>query len=456
MKKILCLTISLILIICGFSACRANIQQPVLDDNESSQITGTNNVVSAENKTENSFSDSTSAKDNNNDSNTFSSNNYSNNNNKTSSNSPVIQNNTSNNNNKTSSNVTTNQTNKNNSSKVNTTTTSNVTTNNNQTHENIDNGVLKKATAQEMNVPENMKLIGTNDATEENNSDKIKATVAAYKLDGDVINWKTENDLLYVITSGNNRLVVINSKDMTPIDNVPLAGKPAEINLIGNEIYISLPDLCRIDVFSKSNYTKTNSLYFDHEVSSFCIDGDYIYYSEHDQHCNVFKKNMVTNALAQIGGFFYFPKLYLNKQDNILYIGETNCTGCTLYYYDATTLTLKSKFNKNDYGMLNHTREIFHVGNEIFWGNYRFSDTNAKQIIGRYGEADYGSVNFASSEIVSTFEGLFLTDTYECIIDYLDSGFKYEYILVTESYNIFFRARSVDKDIIIGINFSMQ
>lgn len=374
----------------------------------------------------------------------------------TSINSGVSSKNEPNNTSKPSSSGTT----QNNSSKNNTQTSSNSTVSNNITLNNLDNGVLKKASAQKMDVPENMKLLGTDDAKEENNSATIKATVVLYQLDGDVVSWKTENDLIYAITSGNNRLVVIDSKTMTAVYNVSLAGTPAEINLVGDKIYISLPDLCRIDVFSKSSLAKTSSLYFEHEVSSFCIDGDYIYYSEHDQHCAVYKKNMTTKALTQIlpdSGFsFYEPKLYLNKQDNILYIGETGSTGNTIFYYDATTLQLKSLFRKNDYGIMNHTKEIFHIGNEIFWGNYRLSDTNAKEIIGRYGEADYGSVNFASEELVSTFEGIFLTDTHECIVNYFDAGFKFEYILVTKSNNVFFRARSIDRNIIIGVNFSVQ
>lgn len=331
---------------------------------------------------------------------------------------------------------------------------------NNITLESIDNGVLQKASSEKINVPENMKLLRTNNAKEENNSENIRVTAILYHLDGDVVNWLTENDLIYVITSGNNRLVVIDSKTMMAVANVPLAGKPAEINLISQEIYISLPNLCRIDIFSKATYAKQSSLSFAHEVSSFCVDGNYIYYSEHDQHCDVYKKNIATNELTQIfpksGWSFYQPKLYLNKQDNILCIGETGTTGSALYYYDATTLQLKSLFKQNKYGIMNHTRDIFHVGDEIFWGNYRFSDTDANQIIGRYGEADYGSVNFVSKELVSTFEGIFLADTYECIVNYFDAGFKFEYILISQSYNVFFRTRSIDKNIIVGVNFSMQ
>lgn len=349
---------------------------------------------------------------------------------------------------------------RNNSSKNNSGSSSKNSTSNDNVLENIDNGVLKSVSTKKMNVPENMKLLGTSNAKEENNTKNIKAIVGLYELDGNVVNWTTEKDLIYVITSANNRLVVIDSETMMPLSNTPLSGVPAEISLIGDEIYISLPDLCRIDVFSKSNLAKKSSLYFEHEISSFCIDGNYIFYSEHDQFCDVYRKNLTTNELTKIlpdsGWSFFEPKLYLNKQDNILYIGETGTTGSALFYYDATTLKLKSVFRKNNYGIMNHTRDIFHVGDEIFWGNYRLSDTDAKQLAGRYGEDDYGSVNFASKDFVSTFEGLFLTDTYECIINYFDAGFKFEYILVTESDNVFFRARSIDRNIILGVNFELQ
>ena len=452
MKKILVAILSLLLIF-ALTACNKETKNNDSRTSDISQVTDTNSVDSEENKSdnvnENLSSNSTQLNNtDNHDKNQSKQDNSSKSNTETFSQGTVANNNKD-------------QSTKNNSSQSNVEESSKDTvTNNNTASESIDNGVLEKATSEKISVPENMKLLSTNNAKEENNSENMKATAVLYQLDGNVVNWLTENDLIYVITSGNNRLVVINSKTMEAVANVPLAGKPAEINLVGQEIYISLPDLCRIDIFSKSNYTKKSSLYFAHEVSSFCVDGNYIYYSEHDQHCDVYKKNMTTNELTQIlpdrGWSFYYPKLYLNKQDNILYVGESGSTGSTLYYYDATTLQLKSLFRKSDYGIVNHTREIFHVGDDIFWGNYRFSDTDANQIVGRYGEVDYGSVNFASKEIVSTFEGIFLADTYECIVNYFDAGFKFEYILVSESYNVFFRARSIDRNIIIGVNFSMQ
>lgn len=453
MKKILAVILSVLLVFV-VTACDKETANNKSNISDISQDTNTSSVVSKKNKSntvskkvtvDSNSSNSTSTDDNTNQLSQISS--------------SLSSVETSSEETLTSSNI--NESAQSSSSKISVSTSSKGTvTNNNTSSKKVDNDDLENENSKSMNVPENMKLLSTNQAKEENSSTTIKANVSLYELDGDVVNWTTENDLLYVITKGNNRLVVINSKTMEVVSNVPLAGVPAELNFVDDKIYISLPDLCRIDIFSKSNPAKLSSLYFDHEVSSFCVDGDYIYYSEYDQHCDVYRKNIVTDELTEIlpdrGWSFYQPKLYLNKEDNILYIGETSCSGCAIFYYDATTLQLKSLFRKNDYGIWNHTRDIFHIGDEIFWGNYRISDTNAKQIVGRYGAADYGSVNFVSESVVSTYEGLFLTDTYECIVEYSGSGFNYDYTLVTDSYNIFFRARGSDANIIIGVNFSMQ
>ena len=326
--------------------------------------------------------------------------------------------------------------------------------------EGIDNGVLSNVSVDTMYVPENINALASGNISTENTTTNVKASVFLYELDGGVVNWTTENDLLYVITSGSNRLLVIDSNSKAPIYNVPLEGSPAEMNIIEDKIYISFPYLHRIDVFSKATGEKESSMNFDYEVSSFCLDGDYIYYSEHDQHCMVFKHNLITNEIisVQSGGvntLFYYPKLYLNKEDKILCIGESGSSGSAIYYFDSETLVLKSVFEKNDYGIKNHTREIFHVGDYIFWGGYRISDTDATELIGHYGTESYGSMGFVSEEIVSTYKGLYLTDTYECVVNYTDSGFSYINVIVTDSNNVFFRGRG-EAEFIITVDFDKQ
>ena len=189
-----------------------------------------------------------------------------------------------------------------------------------------------------------------------------------------------------------------------------------------------------------------------------CIE-KYGKYAEtaHDPELKTLFTNLKTNEQTQVRTDFYEPKVSINKEDRILYVGECGSSGSGIYYFDADTLALKSVFKKDNYGIFNHTREIFHIGDTIFWGNYCLSDTNANQLIARYGTADYGSVVFASEELVATYEGVFLTDTCECIVNYFDADFDFEYILVSSSYNVFFRMRSYSyRNIIIGVNFELQ
>jgi len=334
----------------------------------------------------------------------------------------------------------------------------------------VDNGVLKKAVPKLMDVPVNLRFLGRSDITAENNAAKLMATVVSYELDGDVVNWATENNVIYVITADENRLVVIDAKTMSPLFNIPLDGVPAEVNIVGKEIYISLPDLCRVDVFSKIDCIKVFSLDFDHQISSFCFDEGVIYYSEHDQHCRVFRKDLVTNEAGVIqasplpGGTlpetFYFPKILLDKEKRILYVGESGSSGCVLYYYDADSLILKNRFcelrGKWEYGHRNHTREMFHISDEIFWGCYRFSDTNAEDVKGYYDDVyKEGDLTFVTKDLVATYEGLFLADTYECVVDYSDAEFDFKYILISDDYYIFFRSGDANEHIIYGLNFSL-
>ena len=248
---------------------------------------------------------------------------------------------------------------------------------------------------------------------------------------------------------------------MAPVYNSPLDSVPAEMNIVGDKIYVSLPNLNRIDIFSKANCQKESSISFSNEVSSFCVEGDYIYYTQHSNHCKVFKKNLISGeetVIQKNGNYvsFYCPKICLNKEERILYIGESDSSGCSLYYYNADTLELIGVFQKNNYGVSYASREMFLIEDTLYWGNYAISATNPDELLKHYGTSDSGNLVYASKYLVSTYDGLFLTDTCECIVDYFKAGFDFRSILITDSYNIFFRQTVLDKNIIIGINFNLQ
>lgn len=324
----------------------------------------------------------------------------------------------------------------------------------------LNNGVFSSVSAKSQSVPKNLQLLKTSAADPKYTAHKVTSSVISYTLDGTIVQWITENDLLYVITVARNTLAVIDTHTMLPLYNITLPSAPAEINIFGEYIYISFPDLYRIDILSKTDCSTVGSWSFECEVSSFYISGNYIYYSEHDQWCQVFRKNLITNEVTMILGgtnnSFYYPKIYLNEKDNILYIGESKSTGCSLYYYNATTLELKNEFTKNGYGISNNTRELFHVNDAVFWSYYKISDTNSSQLISTYGQTVASSVTFATTDYVSTHEGVFLADTGELIVSCKDTNFYYDYLLITKSNNVFFRSEYTNENVIYGINYTVQ
>ena len=297
--------------------------------------------------------------------------------------------------------------------------------------------VLKQAT-KTLTVPKNLLHLEEKVSAQNKNLTE-EATFLQYELDGDIVSWKIEGGYLYVLTKGNNRLLVINPADMSLVAYAPLMGTPAEVNIIGEYIYVSLPRLYRIDVFRKQDCAQGPSISLGREVSSFQILGNYIYYSEDDQHCKVYRKNFRTDEeILCRSKSVYEPKILLNAEENVLIIGESRSSRSTVYYVDMRTMEELWMFTPDDY---NYTREMLLLDGKIYWSNYCLSATADGGILGRYGSNDLPmSVCCASENWVVTREGLFIADTYECVADFNAAEFNYFNMLLDEENNSFFFA----------------
>ena len=242
----------------------------------------------------------------------------------------------------------------------------------------------------------------------------------AYLYEGTFVNLVTDKNIVYSIFKLPNTIVAYDTENLELIYSMPLPGRPAEIQVDGNNLLISYPDLKCIRVYNKKTLTQSKSISLPNVVSSFCIDGDIIYYSEDDQHCKVYRTDLSTNETKTIvrpdnvPELFYFPKLLLNKEKGLLYIGDSGTTGSTLYYYNTADLSLHSMFRKNDYGLTNQKRTMFYVNDNIFWGGFRFGSDSAKNIIGEYGGS---STHYADESFVITANGIYETDTYQYLGD---------------------------------------
>ena len=253
----------------------------------------------------------------------------------------------------------------------------------------------------------------------------------AFLYEGTFISVVDDKNITYSIFRDPNAIAAYDVQNFEMLYTTSLPGKPAEIQVEGNNLYISYPDLKCIKVYNKTTFSLIESISLPNVVSSFCIDGDLVYYSEHDQHCKVYCTNLQTKETKMIKNgnvskSFYFPKLALNKELGLLYIGESGSTGSALYYYNTSDLSLHSVFKKDNYGLTNQKRTLFYVGNNVFWGGFRFGADSAENIIGSYSG---NSIYYADQNFVITVKGIYDTESYQ----YLGTVEHATHMAVTEN-----------------------
>ena len=319
--------------------------------------------------------------------------------------------------NNTSQNSTTTSSENNNSSQTPSTTSSTPSTT--SSTPSSSSGVSQQISGkQEEKIEEVVEQIPTVDEDEDLEEDLVLGEdYGAFLYEGTFVASVNDKNVVYFIFKSPNTMVAYDTDKLDVTATFSLPDRPAEIQVDGNNLLISFPDMKCIKVYNKKTFAQTKSISLPNEVSSFCIDGDIVYYSEDDQHCKVYRTNLATNETKTIkqnntNGLFYFPKLLLNKEKGLLYIGESGSTGSTLYYYKTSDLSLHSKFAKNNYGLTNIKRTMFLVDNNVFWGGFRLGADSAENVIGDYsGESTY----FADKNFVITRNGIFDTKTYEFI-----------------------------------------
>lgn len=267
----------------------------------------------------------------------------------------------------------------------------------------------------EEKVEEEIPVVSGGDTTEKDEL-VLGEDYGAFLYEGDFVNLAIDNDKVYCVFKSPNVIVAYDADELDPIYSAPLEGRPAEIQVDGNDLLISFPDLKCIKVYNKNTFALVRSISLPNVVSSFCIDGNVVYYSEDNQHCKVFCTNLLKNETKTILNHddvperFYFPKLLLNKAENLLYIGESGSSGSEIYYYNTSDLSLHSKYAKDNYGHFNNKRTMYLVGNNVFWGGFRLAADDAEEVIGEYtGNATY----YADENFVITAKGIYDTDTYQ-------------------------------------------
>ena len=261
-----------------------------------------------------------------------------------------------------------------------------------------------------------------------------------YELNGTIVDWFVEGELVYAIFKNSNRYAVFDTTTGAIVADYSLGGRPAEIHNFGNELWISYPDLKCIKIHNKRTFAVQNTISLQHSVSSFDTYGDYIVYTEDDQHVKAYRYNLKTSQIDNItpdkGYSFYEADVLVNQQLGVVYIGESGSTGSRLYCFDITTLELKSKFEKDNYGYSNKKRRTFLLGNSVYWGEFRIDAANVSRIDAQYTGTYPAGMLHVDDIFVVTTNGIYIRETYEQIAAG-NFGAFYSSLAITGTGNIF-------------------
>lgn len=287
---------------------------------------------------------------------------------------------------------------------------------------NVGNSSSNISSSVEKEIEQKLPVVSGGDTSDDTDL-VLGVDYGAYLYEGFFVNSVIDKNTVYSIFKTPNSIVVFDTEKLNTVYSKSLPARPAEIQIDGDNLLISFPDLRCINVYNKKTFSQIKSISLPNIVSSFCIDGNKIYYSEDDQHCKVFCTNLATNETTQVAGqrTFYYPKLLLNKEKGLLYIGESGSSGSQLYYCNTSDLSIQSSFAKNNYGLMNNERTMFFVNDNVFWGGFRFASGNATNPIGEYSG---NSFYHADKNFAITQKGIFETNTYtflgemETLIDF--------------------------------------
>lgn len=179
--------------------------------------------------------------------------------------------------------------------------------------------------------------------------------------------WTFAGDTVYTIHRRPNLLCVMDANDIENMTVFDLPGRPAELQIHGDRLMISYPDLQCIRVYDRRTLSQVEEYRLSFAVSSFCLDGDTVYATEYDQWCRAFKVSLTTGEAEQIGGFFFQPAIRIDKARGRLYIGESDLSTARLFCYDLSDLTQYQTLEKD--GCI--PRTLFLVGGYVYWNTFK-------------------------------------------------------------------------------------
>lgn len=253
------------------------------------------------------------------------------------------------------------------------------------------------------------------------------------KSNGFILDWFVEGELVYTIFRDSNKFVIFDTDTAGIVMEKPLEGRPAKIRQYGNELWISFPDLKCVNIYDKQTFAQKRSIVLEEEISSFDIYNNYLFYSEDEQHVDVFRYNMETGENTLVWKNGYYIEILVDSTKKVFYIADTKSTGSAIVCFDVETLVSKSSYYHGGYGYLNMQRRMYLQDGYIYWGEFKLDALRLDSVKGRYRSLSHLGIMYDKDQYPGLSEEDMLAIFGQYAV-YHDSGMLYvndQYVITT-------------------------
>ena len=269
-------------------------------------------------------------------------------------------------------------------------------------------------------------------------------TVVDYlSLPADISEWVAdeENGYIYAISNSSGYLYFINYNTFNIVKSVYLGLQPTDIDYEGGKIYVSLPNSKRIKVCDVPTKTIVSTLTTTSDAYRIAVDGNKLFYSEQDQHCNLYVYDMTSNMDNIINTIVsaYKPDLAVDRTNHILYIGESGSSITSAFAISTQDYSLVSKTNYVSGDRLSgKNRKTIYDDGYIYFAGHKLNAGDLTLVEGNYREDIYfedeaiykkGNLVFTSNAVYDIGKFVKIVDLPMTALNIFYSNNGYTYLL---------------------------
>jgi hypothetical protein len=229
-----------------------------------------------------------------------------------------------------------------------------------------------------------------------------------------------KNRLIYAISDESKSILFLHQDNLTMEKEIVLESKPTDIELYQGKLYIPLPDLKQILVVDPISKTVKKTIQLDQRPDEkIAVYQNKVYYVRFDlsyadhnsmEQYRLFQYDLSNNKESEIilthqsdlfqePETFPAPDLVIDRENHVLYIGESGNAGSALYAVNLLQNSIIQRSHQNEDGFYFPVRKVLLNHGEIFYAKHRFDANNVKTINGSYDDTIiYADQNYAFSK----------------------------------------------------------